>query len=57
LDSFEGILTKILAKYPEKTKEQVLQMVEKRKDGSHGLLSDVGAISLVAQQLLVQQDA
>ncbi len=57
MDSFEGILTKILTKYPDKTKEQVLQMVEKRKDGSHGLLSDVGAISLVAQQLLVQQDA
>ncbi len=57
MDNFESILGRILAKHPDKKREQVLQMVEKRKDESNGLLSDLGAISLVAQQLLVQQEA
>jgi replication factor A1 len=56
MDSFEGLLNKILTKYPEKTREEVIRLVERRKEDSHGLLSDVGAMSLVAQQLLVQQD-
>jgi len=56
MDSFDGLLNKILTKYPEKTREEVIRLVERRKEDSHGLLSDVGAMSLVAQQLLVQQD-
>ncbi len=56
MDSYEGLLNKILTKYPEKTQEEVLRLVERRKEDSHGLLSDVGAMSLVAQALLVQQD-
>lgn len=56
MDSFEGLLNKILAKHPGKTREEVLRLVERRKEDSHGLLSDVGAMSLVAQQFLVQQD-
>jgi replication factor A1 len=56
MDSFEGLLNKILSKYPEKTKEEVIHLVEKRKEDSHGLLSDIGAMSLVAQQMLVQPD-
>ncbi len=56
MDTFEGLLDKILSKHPEKTREDVIYLVEKRKEDSHGLLSDVGAMSLVAQGLLVQPD-
>lgn len=50
-ESFELILSQILERTPGLPREQLLSMVEKKKQESHGLLSDEGAIRLVAQQM------
>src|SRR3990170_7878864 len=50
-DSFETILNHILSQNPTLPKEELLSLVERKKQESHGLLSDEGAIRLVAQQM------
>lgn len=50
-DSFEDILNNILSQNPSIPREELLSMVERKKQESHGLLSDEGAIRLVAQQM------
>ncbi len=50
-ESFELIVNHILAQNPSLPREQLLSLVEKKKQESHGLLSDEGAIRLVAQQM------
>lgn len=50
-DSFETILNHILSQNPSLPKEELLSLVERKKQESHGLLSDEGAIRLVAQQM------
>lgn len=50
-DSFETILNHILLQNPNIHREELLGLVERKKQESHGLLSDEGAIRLVAQQM------
>src|SRR3989442_10923897 len=50
-ESSENFLTQILAKNPGMPREELLSMVERKKQESHGLLSDEGAVRLLAQQL------
>ena len=47
----ENLLNRILAKNPDLPREELLSMVERKKQESHGLLSDEGAVRLLAQQL------
>ncbi len=49
--SFENLLNHILSQNPSIPKEELLSLVERKKQESHGLLSDEGAIRLLAQQL------
>ncbi len=49
--SFEDLLNQILSNNPNVDRDQLITMVEQKKQESHGLLSDEGAIRLVAQQL------
>ena len=51
IESSENLLTQILAKNPDMQREELLSMVERKKQESHGLLSDEGAVRLLAQQL------
>src|SRR6266851_9149127 len=50
-ESSENLLNHILAKSPGMAREELLSMVERKKQESHGLLSDEGAVRLLAQQL------
>jgi replication factor A1 len=51
--SFNDLLTRILSTNPTLKREQLVAMIEQKKQESHGLLSDEGAVRLVAQQLSV----
>jgi replication factor A1 len=51
--SFDDLLNQILSSNPSIGREQLIIMVEQKKQESHGLLSDEGAIRLVAQQLSI----
>jgi len=50
-ESPENILKQILARDPALSRDEVLAMMERKKQESHGLLSDEGALRLLAQQL------
>jgi replication factor A1 len=50
-ESPENLLNHILAKNPGMAREELVSMVERKKHESHGLLSDEGAVRLLAQQL------
>ncbi len=52
-DQFKDLLNHILSQNPNIPIEQLLTMVERKKQESHGLLSDEGAIRLVAQQFSI----
>ena len=49
--SFDDLLNQILSSNPKIGRDELLSMVERKKQESHGLLSDEGAIRLLAQQL------
>ena len=49
--SFNDLVNHILDSNPKLGRDQLISMVEQKKQESHGLLSDEGAIRLVAQQL------
>ena len=49
--SFDDLLNQILSSNPKLARDELLSMVERKKQESHGLLSDEGAIRLLAQQL------
>ncbi len=51
--SFNEILGQILSQNPSIDRDQLLTLIDQKKQESHGLLSDEGAIRLVAQQLLI----
>src|SRR6267143_4068103 len=51
IESSENLLTQILAKNTAMQREELLAMIERKKQESHGLLSDEGAVRLLAQQL------
>src|ERR1700756_1373883 len=51
--SFNDLLTRILSTNPTLKRELLVAMIEQKKQESHGLLSDEGAVRLVAQQLSV----
>src|SRR6266571_2840227 len=50
-ESSENLLNHILVKNPGMPREELLSMVERKKQESHGLLSEEGAVRLLAQQL------
>src|SRR5690242_1640704 len=50
---FDDLLNQILSGNPKIGREELLTMVQRKKEESHGLLSDEGAIRLLAQQLSV----
>jgi replication factor A1 len=50
-ESSENLLNQILAKNLDMSRAELLSMVERKKQESHGLLSDEGAVRLLAQQL------
>ncbi len=50
-ESSENLLNHILAKNPGMPRDELLSMVERKKQESHGLLSEEGAVRLLAQQL------
>ncbi len=49
--SSDDLLNQILSANPKIVRDELLSMVERKKQESHGLLSDEGAIRLLAQQL------
>jgi replication factor A1 len=49
--SSDSLLNQIIAKNPNMSREELLSMVDRKKQESHGLLSDEGAVRLLAQQL------
>ena len=49
--SFDDLLDQILSSNPKIARDELLSMVERKKQESHGLLSNEGAIRLLAQQL------
>ncbi len=49
--SFDDLLEQILSSNPKIARDELLSMVERKKQESHGLLSNEGAIRLLAQQL------
>ena len=51
--TFSDLVTRILSTNPSLKREQLEAMIEQKKQESHGLLSDEGAVRLVAQQLSV----
>jgi len=51
--SSSDLVTRILSGNPTLKREQLVAMIEQKKQESHGLLSDEGAARLVAQQLSV----
>ncbi len=50
-EQFKELLNLILSQNPKIQPEELLTLVERKKQESHGLLSDEGAIRLLAQQL------
>src|SRR2546421_12176226 len=50
-ESSDNLLNHILAKNPGMPREELLTLIERKKQESHGLLSDEGATRLLAQQL------
>ncbi len=52
-DNFNELVNQILTANTKIDRNVLLSMVEKKKQESHGLLSDEGAIRLVAQQLSI----
>src|SRR3989441_3160645 len=53
MPAFDDLLNEILSGNPKIGRDELLTMVERKKEESHGLLSDEGAIRLLAQQLSV----
>lgn len=51
--TFSDLLSQILSTNPALKREQLEAMIEQKKQESHGLLSDEGAVRLVAQQLSI----
>ena len=47
----DSLLEQILSKNPSMSRQELFAMVERKKQESHGLLSDEGAVRLLAQQL------
>src|SRR5262245_33821080 len=52
-ESFDDLVNMILSQNPSLPREELLQLLERKKQESHGLLSDEGAVRLIAQQLSV----
>lgn len=57
MPAFDDLLNQILSGNPKIGRDELLTMVERKKEESHGLLSDEGAIRLLAQQLSVSAPA
>jgi replication factor A1 len=57
MPAFDDLLNQILSGNPKIGRDELLTMVERKKEESHGLLSDEGAIRLLAQQLSVSPPA
>ncbi len=57
MPAFDDLLNQILSGNPKIGRDELLIMVERKKEESHGLLSDEGAIRLLAQQLSVSPPA
>ena len=53
MPAFDDLLNQILSRNPKIGRDELLTMVQRKKEESHGLLSDEGAIRLLAQQLSV----
>ncbi len=53
MPAFDDLLNQILSGNPKIGRDELLTMVERKKEEAHGLLSDEGAIRLLAQQLSV----
>jgi ssDNA-binding replication factor A large subunit len=51
MPAFDDLLNQILSSNPKIGRDELLTMVERKKEESHGLLSNEGAIRLLAQQL------
>jgi replication factor A1 len=51
--SFNELMSQILSQNPSLDRDRLLTMIDQKKQESHGLLSDEGAIRLVAQQLSI----
>src|SRR5690348_13653747 len=50
-ESSENLVDHILSKNPGMQRDELLNMIERKKQDSHGLLSEEGAARLLAQQL------
>jgi replication factor A1 len=57
MPAFEDLLNQILSGNPKIGRDELLAMVQRKKEESHGLLSQEGAIRLLAQQLSVPAPA
>jgi ssDNA-binding replication factor A large subunit len=57
MPAFDDLLNQILSGNPKIARDELLTMVERKKEESHGLLSDEGAIRLLAQQFSVSPPA
>ena len=57
MQAFDDLLNQILSGNPKIGRDELLTMVQRKKEESHGLLSDEGAIRLLAQQLSVSPPA
>src|SRR5213594_3532304 len=57
MPAFDDLLNQILSSNPKIGRDELLTMVQRKKEESHGLLSDEGAIRLLAQQLSVSPPA
>src|SRR3989442_2187623 len=57
MPGFDDLLNQILSGNPKIGRDELLTMVQRKKEESHGLLSDEGAIRLLAQQLAVSPSA
>jgi len=57
MPAFDDLLNQILSGNPKIGRDELLTMVQRKKAESHGLLSDEGAIRLLAQQLSVSPPA
>jgi replication factor A1 len=53
MPAFDELVNQILSGNPKIGRDELLTMIERKKEESHGLLSDEGAIRLLAQQLSV----
>ena len=57
MPAFDDLLNQILSGNPKIGRDELLNMVQRKKEESHGLLSDEGAIRLLAQQLSIPPPA